>query len=231
MTPFPPFERPPGGWAPCFSEAQLAEVITVEDSGKRVEIRLMSCDGPDGQDGPIWARVAAPFAGTDRGAFFIPDVGDEVLVTFVNGDPRFPVVVGSLWNGAQSAPETLGGDRVDRWTLTGKNGTRIAIVEEGGGQDTIAFSTPGGVTGTLTDDGGGKVEIVAAGNTVTIDSGGVTVDAASTVSVTGSKVEVSAGMVSVSAAMADFSGIVKCTTLQATTVVASTYTPGAGNVW
>lgn len=215
--------------------AHLAEVVSVQDPEglARVQVRLLSYDGPEGQDGPVWARVAVPFAGAARGAFLIPDVGDEVLVCFVNADSRFPVVVGGLWNGAQSPPETLGGggDSVDRWTLVGKAGTRIAIVEESGGQETVAFSTPGGVTGTLTDEGGGKVEMVAAGSTVTLDSGGVTVETAGTVTVQASTVDVTSGTVSVNAGMSTFSGVVKCDVLMATTVVASTYTPGAGNVW
>jgi len=51
------------------------------------------------------------------------------------------------------------------------------------------------------------------------------------VKVQASQVEVSAGMVKVDAAISKFSGVVKCDVLQATTVVASTYTPGAGNIW
>jgi hypothetical protein len=44
-------------------------------------------------------------------------------------------------------------------------------------------------------------------------------------------VQVSAGQVTVNAAMSTFSGMVKCDVMQATTVIATTYTPGAGNVW
>jgi hypothetical protein len=44
-------------------------------------------------------------------------------------------------------------------------------------------------------------------------------------------VNVTAPQVSVSAAMSTFSGIVQCDTIIATTVVGTTYTPGAGNVW
>src|SRR5256885_6150796 len=40
-----------------------------------------------------------PYTTLFRSAFLLPDVGDEVLVTFVNGDSRLPVVVGGLWNG------------------------------------------------------------------------------------------------------------------------------------
>jgi uncharacterized protein involved in type VI secretion and phage assembly len=210
----------------------LAEVIAVDDPDRlnRVQIRLLSFDGIGDHDGPIWARVAAPFAGADRGAFFIPDVGDEVLVTFVNGDPRWPIVVGGLWNGSAPAPETLGGsgDRVDRWTIVGKAGTRIAIVEEASGHPTISLTTPGGVSGTLSDSGGGEIEFKAAGTTITVDPTGVSIQTPAKVTVRASQVQVTAGQVKVDAA---FSGIVKCDVLQANTVVAQTYTPGAGNVW
>ena len=89
----------------------------------------------------------------------VTGVGDEVLVSFINRDPRFPVVVGGLWNGDAGPPETLGGsgDQIDRWTIVGKAGTRIAIVEEGEGA-VVSFKTPNGVSGELTDKVVGKIE-------------------------------------------------------------------------
>jgi len=220
------------------SAAYLATVVNVLDpaSRNRVQIRLYNTDGVTDQDAPVWARVAAPFAGGNRGAFFIPDVGDEVVVVFLSGDPRYPVIVGSMWNGKDSAPETLGGSgaSVDRWTITGKAGTRIAIVEASSGSPTITFSTPGGLTGTMTDAGGGSIEFTNTDQTsVKIDPSGVTINApTATVQITAaSEVNVTAPTVSVSAAMSNFSGIVQCQTLMTTTVIATTYTPGAGNVW
>jgi uncharacterized protein involved in type VI secretion and phage assembly len=216
-----------------FHGSYLAKVISVQDPDhlSRVQVRLINFDGVEGHDAPIWARVVAPFAGSDRGAFFIPDVDDEVLVTFLNGDSRYPLVMGGLWSGSASAPEQLGGDRVDRWTIVGKAGTRIAIVEESASQATISFTTPNGVTGELTDIGGGKIRFEAAGTTITVDSSGVSVQTPSKVSVQASQVQVSAGQVSVDSALSSFSGVVRCDVLQATTVIASTYTPGAGNIW
>ena len=213
--------------------AYLAEVVAVDDpqSQARVQIRLLNFDGVDDHDGPIWARVAVPFAGSERGAFMLPDVGDEVIINFVSGDPRMPVVVGGLWNGSAAPPETLGGSNVDRWTIVGKAGTRIAIVEESAGSATISLTTPGGVSAEFTDDGGGKIEFIGAGTTITVDSAATTVQAPAKVKIEAAQVEVSAGMVKVDAAMSQFSGMVKCDVMQATTVIASTYTPGAGNVW
>jgi uncharacterized protein involved in type VI secretion and phage assembly len=218
--------------ADTMQHCHLAQVTDIQDpdSIARVKVKLLTVDG-DGQ-AEIWARVSVPFAGDSRGALFIPDVGDEVLVAFLGGDPRFPIVLGGLWNGGASPPEQFGGDRVDRWTITGKAGTRIAIVEESSGSAKIEFKTPNGVKGTLTDESGGSIKFEdTAGNTITIDSQGIALQASAKVKVTAGQVEVSAGMVKVDAGMSKFSGVVKCDTLIATTVVASTFTPGAGNIW
>ena len=219
--------------ADSMSASYLAEVVSVSDPLKlaRVQVRLLNFDGVGEQDGPIWARVAVPFAGDSRGAFMLPDVGDEVLVSFINGDSRTPVVVGGLWNGSQSPPETLGGDRVDRWTIVGKAGTRIAIVEERDGEATISFTTPGGVSGTLKDTSGGKIEFKAAGTTITVDTQGISIQPRAKVTVQASQVEITSGMVKVDAAISKFSGIVKCDVVQASSVISASYTPGAGNVW
>ena len=218
-----------------YGGSYLARVVAVNDPEgiSRVKIRLLSFDGTDEQDAEIWARVAVAFAGNNRGAFFVPDVDDEVLVTFVNGDPRQPVVIGGLWSGSADVPETLGGggDRVDRWTITGTAGTRIAIVEEQPSDATIRFTTPNGVSGELTDAGGGKIEFVIGGTTVTYDNQGVTVNTAMNVTVQATQVEISAGMVTVNAAMSRFSGVVQADTVISNSVISASYTPGAGNIW
>jgi len=216
--------------------AFLAKVVSVQDpaSLNRIQVRIYNADGINGQDGAVWARVAVPFAGDNRGCFFIPDVGDEVLVVYLSGDSRFPVVIGGLWNGHDTAPDAFGGTgaSVDRWTITGKAGTKIAIIEDSTGP-TIQFTTPGQLTGKMTDSDG-SIEFSDSNQTsIRIDSSGVTINAPTAeVQVTAaSSMSITAPQVSVNAAMSTFSGIVQCQVMQATTVVATTYTPGAGNVW
>ncbi len=213
----------------------LAEVISVDDPDGlgRVEVELLGRTGHRSQPGTLWARVAVPFAGRSHGAFLLPDVGSEVLVGFLQGDPRYPIVLGSLWNGRARPPEHLGGagDAVDRWTLVGKAGTRIAIEEPASGQPKISLSTPGGVSAELEDSGSGQLVCRAAGATVTMDSSGVKITAPGQVEVQGSMIKLSAGMVTVDTALASFSGMISCNVLQASTVISATYTPGAGNVW
>ncbi|GAB4191724.1 MAG: hypothetical protein OHK0022_05590 [Roseiflexaceae bacterium] len=227
------FEPAPAHWQPgAVHGAYLARVVSVDDPERmaRVQVRLLSVDDAEGQNAPVWARVAVPYAGPGRGAFFIPDVDDEVLVTFASGDPRFPIVIGGLWNGSQSPPEQLGGDRVDRWSFVGKYGARVAVVEERADQSVIELSTPGEVSVTLKQEAGGTIEISAAGSTITIDSQGVSIQT-TTLKVQASRVAISAPQVQVDAALARFSGVVQCNVLQATTVSGATYTAGAGNMW
>ena len=222
-----PFEIPS---AAAFG-IHIGLVTDVEDATNagRVKLKMPSQD-PDGT-AQMWARVAVPFAGKNRGAFFIPDVGDEVVVAFVAGDPRHPVVLGSLWNGASQVPEKISGKAIDRWSFTGKAGTRVAIIEKSQGSETVSLETPLGVSGTFTDEGGGKIELSAAGNTLTMDSGGITINAPAGFKLTTSTETVTASTLNVNAPIANFSGMITSNALQTTAVISASYTPGAGNIW
>ena len=67
----------------------------------RVRVRL---PWHTGGDTSYWARPAMPMAGNDRGTYFLPEVGDEVLVAAEDGDPSHLYVLGVLWNGQQKPP-------------------------------------------------------------------------------------------------------------------------------
>jgi uncharacterized protein involved in type VI secretion and phage assembly len=214
--------------------AYLAEVVSVKDdkSQGRVQIRLYGFDGVGAQDAPIWARVAVPFAGADRGSFFIPNRGDEVVVQFVHGDPRLALVIGGVWNGSAAPPETIGGDgeQVDRWSFVGRQGTRIAIVEEQAGAK-ISLTTPNDSESVLiTAESGGKIEIKTSTSTITLDTEGVSIDSTK-VKVTAAQVEFSAAMVKIDAPVVQCTGIVKASVVNAPSVLGNVYSPGAGNVW
>lgn len=210
----------------------LARVLSLDDpeSRGRVKISLLAFAGVAEQDAELWARVAAAFAGDDRGAYFMPDVDDEVLVVFVQGDPRQPVILGGLWNGAAASPEQVTGG-VNRYKqIKSKNGIVITLDDQQG-QETLKLETPGGQKLTLKDGPGSVTLEDANGNSIKLEAAGITIQASAKVTVQASQVDVSAGMVNVDAAMAKFSGVVKCATLISNAVVSSSYTPGAGNVW
>ncbi|MFZ5926518.1 MAG: type VI secretion system Vgr family protein [Acidobacteriota bacterium] len=92
-----------------------------------------------------WAPVAMPHAGAGRGLYFIPEIGDEVLVAFEQGDPSRPIVLGSLWNGNDSPPnEGLHGDEQgnnDIKRIVTKSGNRF-VMDDMDGKETIVVATP-----------------------------------------------------------------------------------------
>jgi uncharacterized protein involved in type VI secretion and phage assembly len=222
------FERQQG-W---LAGSHLAIVVSLDDpaSANRVKIRLLSYQNAEGQDLELWARVVAPFAGGDRGTFFIPDVDDEVLVVFLQGDPRYPLVLGGLWSGANAAPASIDGGRNIVKRIRSKNGIQITL-EDNAGTESLRMETPGGQSVTLRDGPGAIVVEDSNGNSITLQTQSISVQAAAKVEVNAPMVIVTAGMVQVDAAMAKFSGIVKCETLISTSVVSASYTPGAGNIW
>jgi uncharacterized protein involved in type VI secretion and phage assembly len=59
-----------------------------------------------------WAYMAAPLSGKGRGALFMPEKGDEVLLCYGDGEFARPYVVGFLWNGEHTSPETEAHNRV-----------------------------------------------------------------------------------------------------------------------
>jgi uncharacterized protein involved in type VI secretion and phage assembly len=228
-TTYAPLLRRPQGW---LTGAQLGVVASVDDPEgmNRVQVRLVACDDADQQDAPLWSRVVCPFAGRDRGAFLIPDVDDEVLVVFQNGDPSYPLVLGGLWNGSSTAPAQIGSDGNRLKVIRSKNGVTITLDDQSGQEKFIA-ETPGGQRITLSDGPGGVRVEDSNGNSTEFASAGMTVTAAAKVTINASTVEISAGMVTVNAGMSKFSGVVQCDTLISNAVVSSSYTPGAGNIW
>lgn len=69
----------------------------------RVKVKIPRISGEDESN---WARVVSFMAGKERGAFFLPDVDDEVLVAFEYGNINIPYIMGSLWNGKDKPPVT-----------------------------------------------------------------------------------------------------------------------------
>jgi len=53
----------------------------------------------------FWARVVTPMAGNEKGIYFLPEIGDEVLIAFEHGKVEYPIVIGSLWNGQELPPQ------------------------------------------------------------------------------------------------------------------------------
>jgi type VI secretion system secreted protein VgrG len=83
------------------------EEIFVDEYG-RVKVQFhWDRQGKNDENSSGWIRVVQPWAGKQWGTLFIPRVGDEVVIEFLHGDLRRPVVVGSLYNGEDRPPVSL----------------------------------------------------------------------------------------------------------------------------
>jgi uncharacterized protein involved in type VI secretion and phage assembly len=218
-----------GRWYGVFPA--LVSDIRDPDGQGRVKVTLpWSADTGSGRY-EVWARLATMMGGSNRGSWFVPDVNDEVLVTFEGGDPRRPYVIGGLWNGSDAPPDSMDGAGNNyRKVLRSRNGVKVTL-DDTDGQEQMILETPGGQKLTL-KDGPGTVEIVDSnGNSIKLEPSGITVTASAKVTINATLVQVSASMVTVDSAMSKFSGIVQCDTLISNSVISASYTPGAGNIW
>jgi len=146
----------------------------------------------------LWTRVASLDAGNSRGAFFMPEIGDEVIVGFINDDPRHAIMLGMLHSSAKSAPITPA-DANNEKGITTRSQMRVHFNDQ---TKTITIDTPAGNSIQL-DEQGTKIEIVDQNsNKVTMDTSGITVDSPMNVTIkAGANMTISAGAsLSISAA-------------------------------
>ena len=95
----------------------------------------------DGTDESWWARISTVMASKDGiGAFFLPEVDDEVLVAFVNGDFDHPVVVGVMWNGVDK-PAYSNNDGSSKTNRYQSNDAKFKLKSEAKKNDLRGFST------------------------------------------------------------------------------------------
>jgi uncharacterized protein involved in type VI secretion and phage assembly len=114
----------------------------------------------DDQHESDWIRIATAMSGNGRGTFLMPELHDEVLVAFDQGNPRMPYIVGFLWNGQDQPP---GQDVRDR-RMTSRNGHTVRFLD--------ATPSQGSVGALVIEDGHGN-RIVMSNSKITIQSIGL----------------------------------------------------------
>jgi Rhs element Vgr protein len=125
-----------------------------------------------GEDGVVWARLANFHASNGFGAFFVPEIGDEVVLGFVNDDPTSPVVLGSLYSSARPAPyESLAGN--DTKAFVSREKLALAFDED---KKSVTIMTPGNNRIVISDDGGTILLEDQHNNKVELTEGGITLD-------------------------------------------------------
>jgi len=171
-----------------------------------------------GRSEAVWSDVAVPPGVT---AGLIP-IGSRVVLGFEDADGDHPFVLGTI-----QALGAIASVRPALSGLTTASGLSVALDDR---TQALTLTTPEGLSVTLNDAAGAIQISDANGNLVVLNGNGVAITAVSAVIVTAATVHIAAPSIQVDAATAIFSGAVQCDTLIANSVVASTYTPGAGNV-
>ena len=146
-----------------------------------------------------WARTVQPGAGKNRGAMVLPEVGDEVLVIFEQGDIRRPYVLGGLYNGVDTPPTggpTLidgSSGAINRRSMVSRRGHRIDLIDEDGRTEGITLSSTGDKLQLKMDSVDTKITVHSDGKILIEGKGGIVIDSASAkLELKGSEVSIAA---------------------------------------
>ena len=195
-------EAPAAGLLPAISGLQIGLVTALEgdpDGAHRVQVRIPMID--PAEEG-IWARVSTLDAGDGRGTFWRPEIGDEVVLGFLNDDPRAPILLGMMHSSAKPAPLEGADDNHEKGIVT-RSDIKVMFND-----DTVVvfIETPNGNTVTLSDDKGGIFMKDENGNTLTMNADGITLKSAADITFIASGDITSQGTNITSAASAELKG-------------------------
>src|SRR6185295_20278043 len=120
----------------------------------------------------IWTRVASLDAGNDRGSFFLPEIGDEVIVGFINDDPRDAVVLGMMNSSAKPAPLTAA-DANDKKGFVTRSNMQMIFDDK---KKSFTLQTPAGKQIVVDEDAKLMKLEDENGNKITMDSNGISIE-------------------------------------------------------
>ncbi len=170
--------KPAAGLLPGINGLQIGIVVDVDDTeeGGQYRVKVHVPTITSGNEG-IWARVATLDAGAERGVYFRPEADDEVVLGFLNDDPREPVILGCLHSKdakKSPLPETEGNLEFgfvtkEKLKLIFDDTNKKLTISAPVGQQAKTF---------IIDGGGGSMEMKDEnGNSIKMDSAGITIEA------------------------------------------------------
>jgi Rhs element Vgr protein len=175
-------KKPASGLLAAVQGLHIAKVIQLAgdpDGEDRIKVHLPIL-GSD-QEG-LWARIATLDAGDNRGSFFRPEIDDEVIVGFINDDPRDAIVLGMLNSSNKPAPLSGSDDNHEKGFVT-RSGIKMIFNDD---DKSYTVETPGGKKITV-DDSGGEIQLQDENqNKIVMDSTGISIQSAG-------KIELKAG--------------------------------------
>lgn len=187
---------PAAGLHPPYAGLGLGVVTKVHgdpDGQYRVQVTLAATGDPAIT---VWAQVALPQAGKESGWFLRPAVGDQVVLACLQGDPRLPVVLGSLHGPKHKPPAALFDDTADD-KFSGfatRNGLSLVLDDK---KKSLLIKTPAGHQVLLDDDAKAMTLKDSHGNEIVLDKDGVRIkstkdlsfEASGNVTIKGAKID------------------------------------------
>jgi Rhs element Vgr protein len=171
-------DTPASGLLAAVSGLQIAIVTQLEDPDKedRILVRLPIIDN---SEQGIWARIATLDAGEERGSFFRPEIDDEVIVGFINGNPNDVVVLGMMNSSNKPAPIKASDDNHEKGFVT-RSQMKFIFNDD---KKSVVLETPAGKKITVDEDEGViKIEDENS-NIITMDSSSISLESAGDISI------------------------------------------------
>lgn len=156
---------PPYGNVHSFpvAESQPATVIANDDPAGLGRVRVgFAWQKENGANTP-WIRMTNPHSGGSKGFYFIPEVGEEVLIGFEGGNAEKPFVLGAMYNG--SAASGYADPKNNLKVIQTRSGTKVKMNDEEG---SVTVEDPSGNIWFM--DGKGNITVTAPKN-ITMDAG------------------------------------------------------------
>lgn len=142
-------------------------------------------------DTSYWARIATPMAGPDRGAYFLPEIDDEVLVGAEGGDPSHLYVLGAVWNGKQKPLRDNADGKNDHRLIKSRAGHQLLF--DDGDKPVVELKLADGKRLVMDDDG--VIVEDGQGNKLTISTGsaGIVIESGATLKLKSQSISIEAG--------------------------------------
>lgn len=164
--------KPAAGLLPNINGLQVGVVSQLQDDPDEEDRILVQIPIINNAEQGIWCRLASLDAGDLRGFVFRPEIGDEVIIGFINDDPNDAVVLGMLHSSTKPAPISGSDDNHEKGLVT-RSEMKVLFDDD---KKVIEISTPAGKIITLDEDQGNIVIADDNSNTVTIDDSGITLN-------------------------------------------------------
>lgn len=159
------------GLLPGVAGLQIGTVKQIDGDPLNLTRVLLDLPLIDSEGKGIWARLGSPYATNTAGIQFMPEIGDEVAVGFLNDDPRFPVVLGSLYSGKHTPPYVPDPPNTNKAIVT-KGQIKITLQDV---DKIVTIETPGGQIVVMSDKDASISITDSHANNIKMSSSGIAI--------------------------------------------------------